>query len=537
MEQFEVNTIAAISTPAGVGGIAVIRVSGSDAIKIVDSAWSGKSLAEAASHTAHLGKYVATDGSILDEAVATIFRSPASFTGEDTVEISVHGSRWIQREVLSDLIRRGARAANPGEFTQRAFLNGKLDLAQAEGIADLISSSSRAAHDLALSQTRGHFSHELEALRGKLVEFASLLELELDFSEEDVEFADRTNLLSLANTILTKVKRLASSYSSGAAIKEGVPVVIAGVPNAGKSSLLNLLLGDDKAIVSDIPGTTRDTIEDTLEIDGVLYRFIDTAGLRATSDVVENLGIERARSKMQDARIVIWIIDPTSPLPYQYEELNSFLAAKPDAKVITLLNKSDLQSPNPDTPTPDRQQSAGESCTRGVVHVRAQSTSELTNQSESETDPRGSVHVLAQSASELTNQSGSETNPRGAVHVLAQSASKLPSPSADELPNQIKFSAKTGTGLDKLKTCLNDLTFGDINPDAELIVTNARHYEALTRGADALTRAIGGIETGLSADFIAQDVREALHHLGTITGTITPDNLLHSIFSSFCIGK
>lgn len=513
MEQFEVNTIAAISTPAGVGGIAVIRVSGPDAISIVDGAWGGKSLAEAASHTAHLGKYVATDGSILDEAVATIFRSPASFTGEDTVEISVHGSRWIQREVLSDLIRRGARAANPGEFTQRAFLNGKLDLAQAEGIADLISSSSRAAHDLALSQTRGHFSRELEALRGKLVEFASLLELELDFSEEDVEFADRTNLLSLANTILMKVKRLASSYSSGAAIKEGVPVVIAGVPNAGKSSLLNLLLGDDKAIVSDIPGTTRDTIEDTLEIDGVLYRFIDTAGLRATSDVVENLGIERARSKMQDARIVIWIIDPTSPLPYQYEELNSFLAAKPDAKVITLLNKSDLQSPHPDAPTPNTQQSADESCTREAVHVRAQSTSELTNQSESETDPRGSVHVLA------------------------QSASKLPSPSASELPNQIKFSAKTGTGLDKLKTCLNDLTFGDINPDAELIVTNARHYEALTRGADALTRAIGGIETGLSADFIAQDVREALHHLGTITGTITTDNLLHSIFSSFCIGK
>lgn len=489
MEHLEINTIAAISTPSGCGGIAVIRVSGPEAVKIVDGAWQGKPLAGAASHTAHLGKYVATDGKILDEAVATLFRGPASFTGEDTVEISVHGSRWIQREVLSDLIRRGARAATQGEFTQRAFLNGKLDLAQAEGIADLISSSSRAAHDLALSQTRGHFSRELEALRSKLVEFASLLELELDFSEEDVEFADRTNLLSLAGTILAKVRRLASSYSSGAAIKEGVPVVIAGVPNAGKSSLLNLLLGDDKAIVSDIPGTTRDTIEDTLEIDGVLYRFIDTAGLRATSDVVENLGIERARSKMQDARIVIWIIDLTTPLASQYEELNKFLASKPEAKVITLLNKSDLQSPNPDTPTPGTQQSADESCTRG------------------------------------------------AVHVLAQSASELPSQSASELPNQIKFSAKTGRGLDRLKSCLNDLTFGDINPDAELIVTNARHYEALTRGADALTRAIEGIQAGLSADFIAQDVRETLHHLGTITGAVTTDDLLHSIFSRFCIGK
>ena len=503
MEQFEVNTIAAISTPAGVGGIAVIRVSGPDAIRIVDGAWGGKPLAEASSHTAHLGKYIATDGNILDEAVATVFRNPASFTGEDTVEISVHGSRWIQREVLSDLIRRGARAANPGEFTQRAFLNGKLDLAQAEGIADLISSSSRAAHDLALSQTRGHFSREFEALRNKLVEFASLLELELDFSEEDVEFADRTNLLSLASSILTKVNRLASSYSSGAAIKEGVPVVIAGVPNAGKSSLLNLLLGEDKAIVSDIPGTTRDTIEDTLEIDGVLYRFIDTAGLRATSDVVENLGIERARSKMQDARIVIWIIDLTSPLAYQYEELKNFLASKPEAKVITLFNKSDLQSPNqkrltnPDTPTSGAQQN------------------------EIEPSPRVSVH--------MSQQSENEPSLRIPVHMSQQSE--------NELPNQIRFSAKTGTGLDELKSCLNDLTFGDINPDSELIVTNARHYEALTRGADALKRAIKGIETGLSADFIAQDVRETLHHLGTITGTITTDNLLHSIFSSFCIGK
>ena len=503
MEQFEVNTIAAISTPAGMGGIAVIRVSGPCAISIVDGAWGGKSLAEASSHTAHFGKYIATDGNILDEAVVTVFRNPASFTGEDTVEISVHGSRWIQREVLSDLIRRGARAANPGEFTQRAFLNGKLDLAQAEGIADLISSSSRAAHDLALSQTRGHFSREFEALRSKLVEFASLLELELDFSEEDVEFADRTNLLSLANTILAKVDRLASSYSSGAAIKEGVPVVIAGVPNAGKSSLLNLLLGDDKAIVSDIPGTTRDTIEDTLEIDGVLYRFIDTAGLRATSDVVENLGIERARSKMQDARIVIWIIDLTSPLAYQYEELKNFLASKPEAKVITLFNKSDLQS----------------TCQKGFTNPDAPTSG--AQQNEIEPSPRKPVH--------MSQQSENEPSLRIPVHMSQQSE--------NELPNQIRFSAKTGTGLDELKSCLNDLTFGDINPDSELIVTNARHYEALMRGADALKRAIKGIETGLSADFIAQDVRETLHHLGTITGTITTDNLLHSIFSTFCIGK
>lgn len=295
MEQFEKNTIAAISTPSGIGGIAVIRVSGKDALKIVDNAWKGKSLSKAESHTAHLGKYIATDGTLLDEAVATIFRGPNSFTGEDVVELSVHGSKWIQREILSDLIRRGASAAGRGEFTQRAFMNGRLDLAQAEGVADLIAASSKAAHTLAISQTKGSFSHELDMLRERLIEFASLLELELDFSEEDVEFANRSRLLELASAILTKLTRLAGSYSSGSAIKEGVPVVIAGVPNAGKSSLLNLLLDDDKAIVSDIPGTTRDIIEDTLEIDGVMFRLIDTAGLRKSSDSVETIGIDRAR--------------------------------------------------------------------------------------------------------------------------------------------------------------------------------------------------------------------------------------------------
>ena len=307
------RTITAVSTAPGAGGIAVIRISGTKAIEIADSAWKGKSLTDALSHTAHLGKYYSTSGDLLDEAVATIFRAPASFTGEDVVEISVHGSRWIQKEIIADLIRRGAYAAAPGEFTQRAFINGRLDLAQAEGVADLIASSSRAAHKLAISQTRGGFSRELELLREKLVDFASLLELELDFSEEDVEFADRTRLSELGNTIMKKITRLANSYSSGAALKNGVPVVIAGIPNAGKSSLLNLLLSDDKAIVSDIPGTTRDIIEDTAEIDGILYRFIDTAGLRTTSDKVEKLGIERARLQMTKASIIIWIIDPTSP--------------------------------------------------------------------------------------------------------------------------------------------------------------------------------------------------------------------------------
>lgn len=487
------DTIAAVATAPGIGGIAVIRVSGPEAINIIESAWKGKKMSEVPSHTVTLGRYIATDGTLLDEAVATVFRGPRSFTGEDVVELSVHGSRWIQREILSDLIRRGARTAEPGEFTQRAFLNGRIDLAQAEGVVDLIASNSRAAHRLAMTQTRGNFSKELDRLRDKLVEFASLLELELDFSEEDVEFADRSRLLELAATILAKVERLAESYSSGAALKEGLPVVIAGVPNAGKSSLLNLLLGDDKAIVTDIPGTTRDTIEDTVELDGILYRFIDTAGLRDSSDTVEAIGIDRARAKMRDARIVIWIIDPTSPLAPQLDELSAFRASKPDARIIRLLNKSDLPA--------------------------------------SQNNPASALSPLS-SLSESSDWSGksesSKSSERSDWSDLSDSSDSI---------TPIMFSTKTAQGLSELRSRLLNLATEGFNPQEELMVTNARHYESLIRGAASLRRAIEGIEAGISADFIAQDVRETLHHLGTITGSVTTSDLLHSIFSRFCIGK
>lgn len=487
------DTIAAVATAPGIGGIAVIRVSGPEAINIIESAWKGKKMSEVPSHTVTLGRYIATDGTLLDEAVATVFRGPRSFTGEDVVELSVHGSRWIQREILSDLIRRGARTAEPGEFTQRAFLNGRIDLAQAEGVVDLIASNSRAAHRLAMTQTRGNFSKELDRLRDKLVEFASLLELELDFSEEDVEFADRSRLLELAATILAKVERLAESYSSGAALKEGLPVVIAGVPNAGKSSLLNLLLGDDKAIVTDIPGTTRDTIEDTVELDGILYRFIDTAGLRDSSDTVEAIGIDRARAKMRDARIVIWIIDPTSPLAPQLDELSAFRASKPDARIIRLLNKSDLPA--------------------------------------SQNNPASALSPLS-SLSESSDWSGksesSKSSERSDWSDLSDSSDYI---------TPIMFSTKTAQGLSELRSRLLNLATEGFNPQEELMVTNARHYESLIRGAASLRRAIEGIEAGISADFIAQDVRETLHHLGTITGSVTTSDLLHSIFSRFCIGK
>ena len=454
MEPFPINdTIAAISTPAGVGGIAVIRVSGPKAISIVSSAWKGVNLKNVKSHTLHLGKYFSVAGNLLDEAVVSIFKAPASFTGEDVVEISVHGSLWIQREILNDLIIRGVRIASPGEFTQRAFLNGKMDLAQAEGVADLISSSSKAAHDLAISQTRGTFSKEFDTLREKLIEFASLLELELDFSEEEVEFADRTQLRSLCESILNKVDSLASSYSRGAALKNGIPVVIAGVPNAGKSSLLNLLIGDDKAIVTDIPGTTRDIIEDKVEIDGVLYRFIDTAGLRETTDIVEGIGVNRAKEELEKAFIVIWVIDPATPLAPQLESVKEFKDSHPSKNVITLFNKSDFKP---------------------IDH---------------------------------SDYSG------------------------------IRFSTITKVGLPELRERLNSISTSGANPETDVIVTNARHFESLTKASESLARALTSLTSSLPADLIAQDIREAISHLASITGAITTTDILHSIFSHFCIGK
>lgn len=465
------DTIAAISTPPGVGGIAVIRISGDDAIKIVNEAWKGVNLLNAKSHTSHLGRFYDTQGNLIDECVATLFVSPNSFTGENVVELSVHGSTWIQREILKDLIKRGSRIANPGEFTQRAFLNGKLDLAQAEGVADLIASSSKAAHDLAITQTKGTFSKEFNLLREKLIEFASLMELELDFSEEDVEFADRGALISLCEEILKKVLRLASSYSQGAVLKNGIPVVIAGIPNAGKSSLLNLLINDEKAIVTDIPGTTRDIIEDTIEIDGILYRFIDTAGLRETTDLVEGIGVNRAKEALEKAFIVIWVIDSTASLPNQYDELNKFLQKTHQKNLIILLNKSDSKESNlQNSQTPSK---------------------DLTLQSQY----------------------------------------------TDISP--IPFSTKTKEGLPQLLSALKTFATAGQNPEKDIIITNVRHYEALTKASDSLSRILSSLrgEETIPLDLITQDIREAISHLSAITGSITSTDLLHSIFSRFCIGK
>ena len=463
--ELNTDTIAAVSTAPGVGGIAVIRISGPQALPIFAQIWKGKGLNDAQTHTAHFGTIADSLGRQIDECVATLFRAPKSFTGEDTVEISCHGSEFIQREILHAVIRAGARTAEPGEFTRRAFLNGRMDLAQAEGIADLIAASSRAAHDIALSQTKGAFSASLESMRAKLTELASLIELELDFSEEDVEFADRTRLLSLAEEILGTIERLTESYSAGQAMREGIDVAIAGMPNAGKSTLLNCLVADDKAIVSDIPGTTRDTIEATAVRHGLLFRFIDTAGLRQTDDTIENLGIRRAITALQKSRYVFWLIDPTADIAPQMKLLHTHTESLPADRILILINKYDIA---PDAAT-------------------------------------GLRNAISNTG-------------------IAQD-------------NIFLVSAAEGTGTEKaIETIANKTTSG-YDPMRETVIANARHYETLTRAADSLQRTIDGLTSGLPSDFVAQDLRETLTHLGTITGSITTPDLLTTIFSRFCIGK
>ena len=477
------STITAISTPHGTGGIAVVRLSGPQAFEIADRAWKGAPLAEAATHTAHLGTITDADGSALDQAVATVFRAPRSFTGEDTVEFSVHGSKWIQRKVVERLISLGARAAEPGEFSRRAFLNGRLDLAQAEGVADLIAASSRAAHRLAMSQVSGTFSSRLNSLRDSLVELASLLELELDFSEEEVEFADRARLRDITHQTLAMTERLASTYAAGRAFKEGVPVVIAGAPNAGKSTLLNRLLGEDKAIVSDIPGTTRDVIEDTREIGGVLFRFFDTAGLRDTSQTVERIGIERARDIIGRAAIVLWLIDASdadADLAQRLEETEVRIDAHPQARHIILFTKAD--------------KTAG---------------------------------GMPDDAAEMRSKTAEMRSKRAS----------MPGETDGIEAGSLRISAKEDLNIDTLEAALVAAAKSEHDPDAELIVTNARHYAALLAGAESLRRVDEGLSSGLPADLIAQDVRESLHHLGLLTGAVTTDTLLGTIFSRFCIGK
>lgn len=482
------DTICAISTPQGMGGIAVVRVSGNRAFDIVQSRWQGKDLNQCESHTVHLGRIVDSQGNLLDEVVVTLFRNPRSFTGEDVIEIACHGSTWIQQQLVATLIDAGCRAATGGEFTRRAFANGRLDLSQAEAVADVIASQSRASHRVAMNQMRGKFSRELNTLRDKLIHFVSLMELELDFSEEDVTFADRSSVIALAQEIHSVISRLADSYQAGNVIKNGLPVAIVGQTNAGKSTLLNALLHDDRALVSDIQGTTRDVIEDTISVGGTLFRFIDTAGLRETDDTVESMGIERSWTSLERARIVLWVIDATASTQ-EVNDLATKIVPRCEGKqLIAVINKADL------------------------LPEEAQSTAQPLSDGQGMEQPLPKRQCAA---------------PLGCAGSL-----QLP-----EGARTIAISALREGDIERLQQLiLEAAALPAVGQDA-VIVTNARHYEALVRAREALERAIDSLGMGISGDLVSQDIRETLHYLGEITGEITTHDILGSIFAHFCIGK
>jgi len=460
------DTICAISTPAGTGAISVIRISGEEAIVISDRifrAKSGKNLVSSKSHRTHFGCIVNKNEELIDEVLVTVFINPYSFTGENSVEIACHGSQYIQQQILQLLLSSGCRLGLPGEFTQRAFLNGKMDLSQAEAVADLIAATSAASHRMALNQMKGSFSNELMRLREKLLKFVSLVELELDFNEEDVEFVSRPELKELAQNIEETIAQLSNSFRLGNVLKNGVPVALVGETNVGKSTLLNVLLNEDRAIVSDIHGTTRDVIEDMVNIEGVAFRFIDTAGIRDTKDKIEKLGIERTFQKIEQASIVLWLIDCTQFCERIEWLTESIMKRAQGKKIILVFNKIDK-----------------------IAEEEREVLNELFECFEGER-----IYISAKK----------KINTRELQNALVKAA-QIPELQAEDV-----------------------------------VVSNVRHYEALEKALGAVRRVIDGLGAGISNDFVSQDIRECMHYLGEITGEISTDEVLGSIFGSFCIGK
>ena len=463
------DTIVALATPSGAGAIAVIRVSGQQAIEIVASCFqsvSGKDLTKQKTHTIHLGFIVEHDRNY-DKVLVAVYKGPNSYTGEDIAEISCHGSPYIQQQIIQLLVRSGCRMADPGEFTLRAFLNGKLDLSQAEAVADLIASDNEASHTIAMQQMRGGFSNEIKRLRQELMNFASLIELELDFSEEDVEFANKEQFIALLSEIEEVLKKLIDSFALGNVIKNGIPVAIVGEPNVGKSTLLNALLNEERAIVSEIAGTTRDTIEDEIAIGGIGFRFIDTAGIRDTEDVVERIGIKKTFEKIAQAQLIVFLVDAVK---YQgkisaiQEEIDRIKNAYSEKPFLLVVNKIDS--------------------------VKKETKNEI--------------------AADLARIEGVTT---------------------------LFLSAKTGEGVEALKTSFLDYVNAGAVRNNATIVSNSRHYDALLKALVEIKKVQAGVADGLSGDLLAIDIRQALYHFGEITGEITSDDLLGNIFANFCIGK
>ena len=463
----QTDTIIALATPSGAGAIAIIRLSGVNAISIASNHFesvSGKILGEQKSHTIHLG-FIKEGTNVLDQVLVSIFKNPHSYTGEDVIEISCHGSPYIQQQIIQLFLRNGCRMADAGEFTLRAFLNGKMDLSQAEAVADLISSDNAASHQIAVQQMRGGFSNEIKNLRVELLNFASLIELELDFSEEDVEFADRTQFKELLVRIQKVLKNLIDSFAVGNVIKNGIPVAIVGEPNVGKSTLLNAFLNEERALVSDIAGTTRDTIEDEISIGGIGFRFIDTAGIRETEDIVEGMGIKRTFEKIEQAQVVLLLID--------------------GSKILSSKDK---------------------------------------------------LHNIKLDFEKIKNK-----NPQKPLVLLVNKSDTLTSEEKNTIDAHLEdvnyISAKTGQGVEQLENKL--LTFVNTGAlrNSETIVTNTRHYNSLLKALEEIEKVQFGMKQDLSSDLMAIDVREALYHLGEITGQVTNDELLGNIFANFCIGK